>query len=167
MKSILLLGLCLVGLLACASREKLPSNSSLSSSYDPQLMPSEPLPAPLDLSIRDNTRSRDIPIRVYLPVTINAAPVVLFSHGLGGSRENNPYLGKHWSARGYVVVFLQHEGSDDSVWKGIPAGDRMAALKEAASFNNFMLRVKDVSVALDQLTTWSQESGTRSLAALI
>lgn len=54
--------------------------------------------------VSDGKRERTIPIRVYFPATGKAAPVILFSHGLGGSRDNNPYLGKHWAARGYVVV---------------------------------------------------------------
>jgi predicted dienelactone hydrolase len=81
--------------------------------------------------------------------------VVLFSHGLGGSRENNTYLGKHWAARGYVVVFLQHPGSDESVWKDARPLRRMAAMERAANFENFMLRVKDVSAVLDWIEEWN------------
>ena len=47
------------------------------------------------------------------PPDKRARAVVLFSHGLGGSREGSAYLGEHWAARGYVVVLLQHPGSDD------------------------------------------------------
>jgi predicted dienelactone hydrolase len=159
MKAILLLSLYFGGFLACASRDKQPPSSARASFYDPLLLPSEVPPSLLDLTIRDNTRNRDIPIRVYLPAKTEAAPIILFSHGLGGARENSPYLGTHWSARGYVVIFLQHQGSDDSVWKDIPVSERMAAMKRAASLENFLLRVKDVSVLLDQLATWSQEPG--------
>jgi predicted dienelactone hydrolase len=92
--------------------------------YDPLKVPEAALAAPLDFTVQDASRDRALPIRVYLPAASKAAPVVLFSHGLGGSRENNPYLGKHWSARGYAVVFVQHPGSDESVWK---ARDRPAS----------------------------------------
>jgi predicted dienelactone hydrolase len=57
-----------------------------------------------------------------------AAPVVLFSHGLGGSRTGSVFLGEHWAARGYVAVFLQHPGSDDSIWKDKPWQERMRAM---------------------------------------
>ena len=57
---------------------------------------------------------------------------MLFSHGLGGSREGSAFLGKHWAARGYVVVFLQHPGSDESVWKSKPFAERMPAMRQAA-----------------------------------
>ncbi len=112
----------------------------------------------VDFDVKDAKRNRTIPIRVYLPAAKEAAPVVLFSHGLGGSREGNPYLGKHWSARGYVVVFLQHPGSDESVWKEIPIGQRLASMKQAANLQNTLLRFKDVSAVIDQLEQWNQSN---------
>jgi hypothetical protein len=56
---------------------------------------------------------------------------------LGGSSENNPYLGIHWSSPGYVAVFIQHPGSDESVWKSAPAAERLKAMREAASVKNY------------------------------
>jgi len=93
-----------------------------------------------------------------LPANKTAAPVVLFSHGLGGNREGSAFLGKHWAMRGYVAVFLQHPGSDDSVWKDLPVAQRMAALKQAAGLKEFLWRVQDVSAVLDQLDVWNKDS---------
>ncbi|AKJ63739.1 alpha/beta fold hydrolase [Kiritimatiella glycovorans] len=103
------------------------------------------------LKIRWNLRVPDSSFRGQRP-----APVVLFSHGLGGSREGSAYLGYHWATRGYAAVFLQHPGSDTSVWKDQPMGKRMSAMNAAASGKNFMLRVKDVPAVLDQLETWNR-----------
>jgi predicted dienelactone hydrolase len=125
--------------------------------YDPLALPEAASPAPLDFKVQDPKRERALPIRVYLPATKQAAPVVLFSHGLGGSCQNNPYLGKHWSARGYAVVFVQHPGSDESVWRGQRPGQIPMAMKQAASLENFMLRVADIPAVLDQLTRWHAE----------
>lgn len=113
----------------------------------------------IDLTVIDAEREREIPIRVYLPVRNEAAAIVLFSHGLGGSRENNAYLGEHWSDRGYVCVFMQHIGSDASVWRDAPFRERMRAMNAAASLENFMLRVQDVSVVIDQLEMWNTQFG--------
>ncbi len=74
-----------------------------------------------DFTVQDKVRNRGIPIRVYCPVDKAPAPVVLFSHGLGGSREGSVFLGKHWAGRGYMAVFMQHPGSDTSVWQGKPS----------------------------------------------
>lgn len=131
--------------------------SSLRADYDPLLV-AKTQPEHQDLVVKDEKRAREIPIRVYLPTDKAAAPVVLFSHGLGGNREGSAFLGKHWAQRGYVAVFLQHPGSDDSVWKDKPVGERMAALKQAAGLQDFLLRVRDVPVVLDQLEVWNSDT---------
>jgi predicted dienelactone hydrolase len=117
------------------------------------------LPEQQLLVVKDEKRSREIPLRLFLPAGKGPAPVVLFSHGLGGSRENNSYLGRHWAGRGYVVVFLQHAGSDEAVWKDARPLQRMAAMERAASLENFRLRAKDVVVVLDRLQEWNIEEG--------
>ena len=129
--------------------------------YDPLEIPALVLPEPFDLSAHDQERQRDIPLRVYLPSSTTPAPVVLFSHGLGGSREGSTYLGEHWAARGYLAVFLQHPGSDDSVWRDVPAAQRMRALRRAANLRNSLDRFKDVSAVLDQLDLWNDTDGHR------
>ena len=108
-----------------------------------------------DLTVHDATRNRDIPVRLYLP-NEKSAPVVLFSHGLGGTREGSRFLGEQWAARGYVAVFLQHPGSDDTVWRNEAPLERMAAMRRAASLDNFLLRAHDVPAVLDQLELWNK-----------
>lgn len=129
--------------------------SGLSADYNPLLTTKTKL-GQNDLTVNDKDRSRNIPIRVYLPADKKPAAVVLFSHGLGGTRNGCAYLGEHWALRGYVVVFLQHPGSDDAVWKDKPSAQRMTALRDAASLDNFRLRVQDVHVVLDQLELWNK-----------
>lgn len=124
--------------------------------YDPLKVP-ETTVTSLTLEARDASRDRTLPLRVYLPASAKPAPVVLFSHGLGGSCDNNPYLGEHWARRGYVVVFVQHPGSDESVWKSQPALQRIGAMKDAASLENVIARGKDIPFVIATLTTWNQE----------
>jgi predicted dienelactone hydrolase len=85
---------------------------------------------------------------------------VLFSHGLGGSREGSAYLGEHWSARGFVVVVVQHPGSDDAVWRDAPPAERMAAMQKAANLQNTLLRFGDIPAVIDQLERWNRSSET-------
>lgn len=118
--------------------------------YDP-LAVAEGAPTTVDL------KAGEVPVRVYLPPSVAKAPVILFSHGLGGSRENNRFLGEHWAKRGYVAVFLQHAGSDSSVWENAPKAQRSASLKSAASLENFLARVEHVTAVLDALARWSVE----------
>ncbi len=126
--------------------------------YDPLAVPAAGEVRTIELTVKDAARQRDVPLKVYLPESRGPEPVVLFSHGLGGNRDGSAYLGKHWAARGYVAAFLQHPGSDDSVWKDVPPARRLAALREAASLENFLLRVQDAPAVLDQLAKWNAES---------
>jgi len=132
---------------------------SRAADYDPLTVDSEAEPDVVDLAVNDRQRKRDVPIRVYLPAGKATSAVVLFSHGLGGSREGSRYLGKHWAARGYAAVFLQHPGSDTSVWEDRPRAERMDAMRAAANGQNFLLRVKDVPAVLDQLDRWNEADG--------
>ncbi len=125
--------------------------------YDPLAVDPAFRPAHVDLTVHDAARNRDIPVRAYLPTNIAPEPVILFSHGLGGSRAGSVFLGEHWAARGYVAVFLQHPGSDDSVWKDEPMRQLMHAMKRAASLDNFLLRVQDVPAVLNQLEIWNAD----------
>jgi predicted dienelactone hydrolase len=134
----------------------LPILSTGAAEYDPLAIAEKALPSPIELTVDDTNRARAIPLLVYLPAEKSAVPVILFSHGLGGSRNGSAYLGEHWAARGYVAVFLQHPGSDTSVWQTQPLRKRMDAMRDAASAQNFMLRVKDVGAVLDRLEIWSQ-----------
>src|ERR1700722_20103770 len=74
----------------------------------------------LKLEWKDAKRERAVPVKVYLPKGEGPFPVVIFSHGLGGSRDGYEYLGRHWASHGYVGVHLQHLGSDSSVLKDVP-----------------------------------------------
>lgn len=97
---------------------------------------------------KDENRGRTVPVKMYYPVGDGPFPVVLFSHGLGGSRDNYRYLGEYWSKHGIASLHLQHIGSDDAVWRG---GGGLAALRGAMSGKNAIDRVHDVSFAIDQL----------------
>ncbi|MHB1313055.1 MAG: alpha/beta hydrolase family protein [Gemmatimonadaceae bacterium] len=123
--------------------------------YDPLAVPRGATPAPVDLTVQDDSRSRAIPVRIFLPRDTTPAPVVMFSHGLGGSRTGSAYLGEHWSARGYVVVYIQHPGSDDDVWRSVDPAQRLAAMRSAASAQNVLLRLRDVPAVLNQLARWN------------
>ena len=136
--------------------------ASGSEAYDPLALPKVAHSAPRDFDVRDGRRDRTVAIRVFLPpgeTDAGSCPVVLFSHGLGGSREGCGYLGEHWSGRGYAAVFLQHPGSDTAVWQDVPPARRLAAMRAAASLENFRLRVEDVAAVLDALAVWHRADG--------
>lgn len=125
--------------------------------YQP-LQNSRSAAAIIDTGFIDESRDREIPLLIYLPESQQPRPVILFSHGLGGSRFAAGYLGEHWSSRGYVGVFMQHHGSDSSILQGVPADQVLAVLDAAGSAVNTIARIEDVSAVIDQLEIWNDSS---------
>lgn len=107
----------------------------------------------LDLDWHDAARGRAVPARLYLPAQADAArpvPLVVFSHGIGGSRLGYRYLGEHWAAQGFASLHVQHVGSDRSLWGGNPFA-LVERLQGAAQDGEAIARVLDVRFALDTL----------------
>jgi dienelactone hydrolase len=111
-----------------------------------------------DLAWMDAARQREVLARLYLPAgqkddkaaQAKAAPLVVFSHGIGGSREGYSYIGKYLAANGIAALHVQHVGSDRSVWFGNPL-QMVGRLQEAAKEAEAVHRTKDVRFALDQV----------------
>lgn len=119
-----------------------------------------------DWSYSDKDRS--LPVKIYLPKrTDHPLPVVIFSHGLGGSREAAPYLGNYWAEHGYIGVFIQHPGSDESFWK--PSASQGGPISKATLLPKFrqqltnpahaINRAQDVHFIIDKLTELNKGSG--------
>jgi hypothetical protein len=103
-----------------------------------------------DMNLADTGRGRTLPVRVYYPAnTAERFPVIVFSTGLGRSRDDCAYLGRHWAGCGYVSVFVQHPGSDE----GARAGVRPKKGLQKAFYdpNNIRNRPLDVMFVLDRL----------------
>ncbi|NBS47315.1 MAG: acetylhydrolase [Betaproteobacteria bacterium] len=107
----------------------------------------------VDLDLFDGNRRRAVPARLYLPQQASPArpvPLVVFSHGLGGSRMGYRYLGSHWADEGIASLHPQHMGSDSSVWQGNPL-ILVQRLQSAAQESEALARVLDLRFALDQV----------------
>src|ERR1044071_3671029 len=68
-----------------------------------------------NLVLRDASRNRDVPVKIYYPRSKDPQekfPVIVFSHGAGGSKDGYAYLGETWAQAGYVCVHPEHFGSD-------------------------------------------------------
>ena len=101
----------------------------------------------------DAVRKRTVPVRIYLPDAERSTPcpIVLLSHGLGGSRDGFPYLGEYWAKYGYIVITIQHPGSDREAIARQPGKTAAEAASEAMSAENAQARVADVKFVLDEL----------------
>lgn len=106
---------------------------------------------------RDASRDRDVPVKCYYPQSGSGPlPVIIFSHGVGGSREGYEYLGHYWASHGYVSVHLQHKGSDVAVRKGQVR--KVEALRQSVlDLRNSINRALDVRFAIDQLEKMNRD----------
>ena len=99
--------------------------------------------------LHDDSRRRLVPIKVYAPARDSGQlPVILFSHGLGSSRQGYVFLGREWAARGYVSVHVQHVASDSEVLR---RRGYLAIYRAAYDEVEYGNRPADLSFVLDVL----------------
>ncbi len=112
----------------------------------------------IDGSWVDAARARNLPLRLRLPADavagtgVNHWPLVLFSHGLGGSVDAGTVWGQAWAAAGVAVLHLQHPGSDTDTLRG-----GVSQLLAAATAEQLIARVLDVRFALDEVARRSAQ----------
>ncbi len=97
----------------------------------------------------DATRARTIQVRIFAPVPAPGVrhPLIVFSHGLGGSHTGYRYFGEHLASHGFVVIHANHPGSDQVVARqGL-----VALLRAGRNPQNRVDRPLDVSFVLDQV----------------
>jgi predicted dienelactone hydrolase len=117
-----------------------------------------------DIVLKDAARSKDLNVRVRVPIAKKGAklavpeggwPLVIFSHGLGGSGPSTfNDLTKHWASHGYVVMLPTHADSIGlKLRNGEPAPDITNANDRMTAARNLKIseRTADVRLILDQL----------------
>ena len=123
-----------------------------------------------DRDLPDPHRGRPLPVRVYFPARSSGPwPIIVFSHGLGGSRLGYSYLGRAWAQNGYVSIHPTHRESAElrspiaiEDIEGAPAASAprlqaLAAMKKAIDDpGNWEARPRDVALVIDSLD-WLQE----------
>jgi len=107
----------------------------------------------IDFNWIDAARDRSVPTRLHLPSSakpLAGLPLIIFSHGLGGSRKDYQYLGRFWASRGWACLHVQHVGSDQRLLLGNPmtvARRLLASVTEGEALD----RVADLRFALDEI----------------
>jgi predicted dienelactone hydrolase len=105
-----------------------------------------------NLEWMDASRSRNVPARLFWPAAAQTGrvPLVVFSPGIGSSRDGYTYLGRYWAEHGIASLHLQHVGSDRSLWRG-NVFSLVSRFQNAAGDAEAIARVKDARFALDRL----------------
>jgi predicted dienelactone hydrolase len=107
-----------------------------------------------DLVLHDANRNKDLHVRVFFPAEPGKYPVIVFSHGAGGSQTCCDSLTRHWASYGYVTLQPTH---DDSALLRRNGGEEDVrfmqavrdALKKPALWQS---RPEDISFVIDSFT---------------
>lgn len=108
------------------------------------------------LEWQDSRRGRQLPLRVYLPADRDSGPplpMVVFSHGVGGSRFSGEVWLRHWASWGIVGIAVQHPGSDDRIFTDRPPMAVRSILRNTMTPDQLADRAGDLRFVIDQLTT--------------
>jgi predicted dienelactone hydrolase len=108
-----------------------------------------------DIALHDGKRNEDLHMRIFYPNGAGPFPVIVFSHGAGGSQSCCEELTRHWASYGYITVQPTH---DDSTLQRRNTGEEdidflkavRDALKKPALWQS---RPQDISFVLDSLAT--------------
>jgi predicted dienelactone hydrolase len=93
------------------------------------------------LTLNDSQRGKELHLRVHYPDAKGPFPLIVWSHGAGGSKDNYLTLMEHWASYGYVTIQPTHS---DSRSLAARPGDPV-------SFRDWPSRPGDVSFILDSL----------------
>ena len=93
-------------------------------------------------------QGRVIPWKLYLPeLSSGRAPLVIHSHGGGGSRNGNSVLGHHLATYGFASLHIQHPGTDSQAVRRKPQSIVDAANDPVKAADRF----RDVGFVVKQL----------------
>jgi predicted dienelactone hydrolase len=102
--------------------------------------------------LHDDARNKDIPIRVVYPAKSGKVPLIVFSHGAGGSGEGYTGLTDYWAQHGYICISPTHADSFDQQKEAGRHASLFSALYDSSvSPEAWLNRVKDVVFVLDSL----------------
>jgi dienelactone hydrolase len=109
----------------------------------------------------DAVRARSVPYKIYRPEVLSEDkyPVVVWSHGLGGTRDGAGFLGRYLASHGYLHVHIQHDGTDDSLWRGMPGHPWDNIRNQTIPWETVRNRYLDVTFVVDQLALMNNADG--------
>jgi predicted dienelactone hydrolase len=103
---------------------------------------------------KDAARDREVPAKLYLPVEplkTSAVPMVVFSHGIGGSKDGYSYLGRYFRGTRVCQPARAARGQRPPNLARQPAGPCIPVIGCRSGCTEALNRVQDVKFALDRL----------------
>lgn len=103
------------------------------------------------VDLHDSRRARTLPLKLYLPDTPQPCGLILFSHGLGGSRQGAADWLEHWAAQGFGAIAVQHPGSDVGLLRNNSPLALRKAFRLAMNPDELARRVEDMRFVLERI----------------
>ncbi|MEO8036416.1 MAG: hypothetical protein ABI837_18410 [Acidobacteriota bacterium] len=102
--------------------------------------------------LHDPQRNKDLEMSIEYPTRNGPYPIIIFSHGFGGSNLGYVALTEYWTSHGYVCIKPKHADAG-------ALADPKNALAEwrKQNENNWRDRARDVTLILDSLATLEQQ----------
>jgi len=104
-----------------------------------------------DAVLHDAKRNKDLHLRLIYPKNDGKYPVIIFSHGAGGSQSCCDLLTRHWASYGYVALQPTHEDSLSQRQASEDVGFLQAVRDALHQPKLWRSRPEDISFLLDSL----------------
>ncbi len=116
----------------------------------------KPITGPNEVATNRNTsitregRDRPIEIKATWPKGSGKCPVIVLSHGMGGSKDVGAPLANSWASNGYIVLAPTH--LDSFEYMSAEQRKQYLAGQSAEFVKHFRSRPEDVSAIIDQVS---------------
>ncbi|MEM9944014.1 MAG: hypothetical protein AAF939_20820, partial [Planctomycetota bacterium] len=101
--------------------------------------------------LRDKKRDKDLQLRITFPKEGEQFPLIVWSHGASGTKDNYQPIVRHWVSHGYVVIAANH--SDSRALRPIDPTKRLGE----ATFRDWENRPEDVRFILDSIASLQRD----------
>jgi predicted dienelactone hydrolase len=102
-----------------------------------------------DYDVKDEVRKKELPLRIIYPQEKGTFPVIIFSHGAGGSKNSYTLLMEYWASHGYVCITPTHT---DSIKLRMSKGEKIDTLLRPSDFDTgWIERIRDLKLIMDSL----------------
>ncbi len=104
------------------------------------------------LVLYDKERDKHLELKIYYPKEFGAYPIIIFSHGNGGSKDSSSEIGRFLASHGYCVICPTHSDSVE-LWRR-HGGQGDSGKWTALSFTDqkrWTNRPRDISFVIDSL----------------
>lgn len=135
----------LLGLAACTNNAALDDTPTPRSRYSGEIGESPVGVIPEEV-LRDTQRNKDVPFAIHYPTRPGPHPLILFSHGFGGSHRTYVALASYWASQGYVVITPSH--ADGGRRRDVRRTEDLWESQTPAEWRD---RARDLTLFLDQL----------------